>query len=333
MATDTSVVVIGGNGYIGSRLTQHLHSLGRRVTAVDSFIRPDAVRDAPYQIVESAYQDLDSEFLSQFDDCVWLAGHASVSQSKNDPKGALWNNFFDLIEFRERFEGRLIYASSGSVYSRAKPEECTEESHLANPSNMYDFTKTAFDLYLASQEIDAICLRFGTVNGPSARFRNELMLNKMVSDGLRLGTVTVRNARVWRPILFMDDLIRGLVAILDSDCRSGTFNLCSVNLTVREYANAVAHLTGADIDILEDTPTYNFIMSSHHVFTEILRYLRLRIHQQSVSDHPDAHRILQTTGRRKSRVNQTVTIPVSGSGTRTSPENPLLASRLSMESR
>jgi hypothetical protein len=35
-----------------------------------------------------------------------------------------------------------------------------------------------------------------------------------------------------------------------------------VNLTIREYANAVAHLTGARVEVLGDTPTYNFIMSS-----------------------------------------------------------------------
>jgi nucleoside-diphosphate-sugar epimerase len=179
----------------------------------------------------------------------------------NDPSGALKNNFFDLIEFRARFRGRLIYASSGSVYSRLKPEECSEDSHLANPSNIYDYTKTAFDWYLASQKIDAICLRFGTVNGPSTRLRGELMLNKMVRDALQ-GTIAIRNGRVWRPILFIDDLTNGLVAVIDSDCQSGIFNLCSVNLTILQYANAVAYLTGAKLEILEDTPTYNFIMSS-----------------------------------------------------------------------
>ena len=262
MATDRKVLVIGGNGYIGSRLMQHLLSQGRDATAVDNFLRPDAVRDASYAIVTSAYQDLDLKFMAQFDDCVWLAGHASVPQAMNDPKGALRNNFFDLIELRARFRGRLIYASSGSVYSRAKPEECSEESHLANPSNIYDYTKTAFDLYVASQKIDAVCLRFGTVNGPSTRLRPELMLNSMVKAGLDLGTVTVRNSRVWRPILSIDDLIRALVAVIDSDCQSGIFNLCSVNLTIGEYANAVAYLTSANIDVLGDTPTYNFIMSS-----------------------------------------------------------------------
>lgn len=262
MGANSKVLVIGGNGYIGSRLMEQLLSMGRPATAVDNFIRPDSARNASYPIVTSAYQDLSLDFLAQFDDCVWLAGHASVPQSVSDPKGALRNNFFDLIDLRARFRGRLIYASSGSVYSRDKPEECSEESYLANPSNIYDYTKTAFDLYVASQKIDAICLRFGTVNGPSPRLRSELMLNRMVSDGLANGTVTVRNCRVWRPILFIDDLVRGLVTLIDSDCRSGIFNMCSVNLTIREYANAVAHLTKANVQVLEDTPTYNFIMSA-----------------------------------------------------------------------
>ena len=259
---DRKLLVIGGNGYIGSQLMQRLLSQGRAVTAVDSFLRPDTVRDAPYPIVTSAYQDLDPEFMAEFDDCIWLAGHSSVPQAMSDPKGALRNNFFDLVAFTERFAGRLIYASSGSVYSRIKPEECSEESHLANPSNIYDYTKTVFDWYLASQKIDAICLRFGTVNGPSIRLRGELMLNKMVDDGLTRGAIAVRNGPVWRPILFIDDLIDALVAIVDSDCKTGIFNLCSVNLTIQQYANSVSYLTSARLESLEDTPTYNFIMSA-----------------------------------------------------------------------
>lgn len=256
------VLVIGGNGYIGSRLMQHLIHMGRDATAVDSFLRPDPDRQAAYPILTTAYQDLSPEFLAGFDDCVWLAGHASVPQSLQDPEGAFRNNFIDLIALRRRFRGRLIYASSGSVYSRQTPEECSEESYLATPTNIYDYTKTAFDLYVASQKLDAVCMRFGTVNGASPRFRGELMLNQMVHDALHTGVIAVRNGRVWRPVLWMDDLVQGLAAILDSTCASGVFNMCSVNLTIREYANAVAQVTGAGIDVLDDTPTYNFIMSS-----------------------------------------------------------------------
>lgn len=262
MSPEQKVLVIGGNGYIGRRFVEHLLSLGRDVTAVDNYLRPDADRNASFPIVQSAYQDLSQEFLTPFTDCVWIGGHASVPQAMGDPRGALRNNFFDMIELRARFTGRLIYASSGSVYSRNRPEECTEDSFLANPSNIYDYTKTAFDLYLASQKIDAVCLRFGTVNGASPRVRPELMLNSMVRAGMNEGVITVRNRRVWRPVLFIDDLVRGIAAILDSDCRAGIFNLCSVNMTVSEYTNAVAHLTGAEVRTLEDTGTYNFIMSA-----------------------------------------------------------------------
>jgi len=262
MDRNQRILVIGGNGYIGSRLIEHLLSQGREVTAVDNFLRPDPDRTATYPIINSAYQDLSADFLAPFTDCVWLAGHASVPQAITDPKGALRNNFFDLIELRARFIGRLIYASSGSVYSRERPEECTEQSFLANPSNIYDYTKTAFDLYLASQKIEAVCLRFGTVNGPSSRLRDELMLNRMVRDAVGKGMITVRNGRVWRPILFIDDLIRGLTAIVDSDRTTGIFNMCSVNMTISEYTNAVAQLAGSSIQVLEDTPTYNFIMSA-----------------------------------------------------------------------
>jgi nucleoside-diphosphate-sugar epimerase len=259
---DRKILVVGGNGYIGSRLVERLLSAAADVTAVDSFLRADPPRNAAYPIVESTYQNLAQDFLDRFDDCVWLAGHSSVPQAVNDPAGALKNNFLDLIEFHARFKGRLIYASSGSAYSREKPEECSEDSFLANPTNIYDYTKTAFDLYLTSQRLQAVCLRFGTVNGPSSRFRGELMLNKMTGDALSKGIITVRNARAWRPVLFIDDLMRALIAVLESDCLSGIYNLCSVNMSIGEYAYAVARRTKTKIEVLDDTSTYNFIMSA-----------------------------------------------------------------------
>jgi len=59
MNRETKILVIGGNGYIGSRVVQHLLSMGRHVTAVDNFLRPDANKTASYPIIDSAYQDLD----------------------------------------------------------------------------------------------------------------------------------------------------------------------------------------------------------------------------------------------------------------------------------
>jgi UDP-glucose 4-epimerase len=262
MTSRRRILVVGANGYIGRRVTQHLLSAGRQAVAVDNFSRSDSTRNAEFPILNAAYQELAPEFLSQFDDCLWLAGHSSVRQAKEDPRGALENNFYGLVCFRERYHGRLIYASSGSVYSRETPVECSETSHLATPSNVYDYSKIAFDLYLASQNISAVCLRLGTVNGPSERFRNELMLNRMVSDGLAHRTVMVSNPRAWRPVLAIEDLVRALDMLIDSECRSGVFNLCSVNLTIRAYAEAVARMTGATLRVLEDSPTYNFIMSS-----------------------------------------------------------------------
>ena len=114
------ILLIGANGYVGSAIHQHLLNINIDVVGVDNFLRPKDSLNA--KLVETSYQNLDIQFLNEFTDCLWFAGHSSVSQSISDQYSALRNNFTDLINLRSRFSGRLIYASSASVYHGSSTE-------------------------------------------------------------------------------------------------------------------------------------------------------------------------------------------------------------------
>ena len=88
------LVIIGGYGYIGSKLHAYFN-VRRPKYAID-------VVDVATQN-GNRYQQLSREDLSEFDAVIWLAGHSSVSQAIADPVGALRNNLVDLYEF-----GRLL---------------------------------------------------------------------------------------------------------------------------------------------------------------------------------------------------------------------------------
>ena len=178
----TKILLIGANGYIGYKLFLSLLENNFEVIGVDNFIRSDGKNKSDKRIFEKSYQELDSIFLSQFTDCIWMAGHSSVKMSIDDENGALKNNLFDLINFVNVFSGRFIYASSGSVYSRVNAEKSREDSTNMVPTNVYDYTKLAFDNYISVTKKNAIGLRFGTVNGHSERLRNELMVNSMAES-------------------------------------------------------------------------------------------------------------------------------------------------------
>ncbi len=255
-----NILLIGSNGYVGSKVFKMLRQKNIKSTGVDNLIRPsDNTND---DVIIDSYNNLDLNFINEFTDCIFLGGHSSVKMSIDDETGAFKNNFIDLIKFRERFNGRFIYASSGSVYSRSIPEICNEESPTMVPYNMYDYTKIAFDNYLRMSNLKGIGLRFGTVNGWSDRIRNDLMINNMYQNALNEKSITALNLKYFRPILFIDDLVEGIFAILKSNLDDGIYNMCSFNSTIEEIADQVSKLMNVNLNKEKGNGTYNFLMDN-----------------------------------------------------------------------
>jgi len=256
-----NILVIGANGYVGSKLYSTLKSEGFKISGVDSLRRKDS-NFTNDELIISNYSDLDSIFLDNFSDCIWLSGYSSVKQAEENPKEAFEYNLINLVDFREKFKGRFIYASSGSVYSRKTPEYCTETSQTSQPLNMYDYTKISFDNYLIANSLKGIGLRFGTVNGSGKNIKKELMINSMVHSALNEKKIYIKNSEHFRPILGIKDLIEGLKAVLNSHIDSGIYNMCSFNAKIIDIAEQVSRLLGVEIVNNGDSPTYNFLMDN-----------------------------------------------------------------------
>ena len=257
-----NILIVGANGYIGSLLHKTLKLHQYKIFGVDSFLRNYNSQTIDDDIEKISYQNLSPKFLDQFTDCIWLAGHSSVQMSSQDEQGALRNNLYDLINFSNLFRGRLIYASSGSVYSRDKAEKADENFATLIPNNIYDYTKISFDNYIGASKAKAIALRFGTVNGYSPRMRNELMINSMVNSSIKNGYLEISNKNKFRSILFIEDLIAAVLKIIETDVNDGIFNLCSFNASIEEIGETVAQKMNAKIKNKHDSPTYNFMMDT-----------------------------------------------------------------------
>ena len=255
------ILIVGANGYVGTRLYDELEKNKINVTGIDNFLRKD-IDHFNSKVQNINYQDLDKISTNDYTDCIWLSGYSSVVESEKNQREAFFNNFVDLVKFYHSFEGRFIYASSGSVYSRDVPELCNESSQTSQPQNIYDYTKLAFDNYLISTKSDAIGLRFGTVNGPGNNMKKELMLNAMVLSGLKNSKIVLKNENFHRPILGIEDLINGIIKITQSDIKGGIFNMCSFNTSIGDLANKISQMLNVKIDNQGSTETYNFMMNN-----------------------------------------------------------------------
>ncbi len=264
-------ILLIGHGYVGSHLRPLLEAAGCRVTVCEqAAARLAGVRSG----VHCRYQELSISDLADFPVILWFAGHSSVPMALKDPDGAIANNCLDLLQLAKRkpLATRLIYASTGSVYSvelgagMAAPPTMDETETLLNPVNPYDCSKIAFDALARCFATAVTGLRLGTVCGYSPQLRGELIFNAMNVAALRDGRVRVANRRAHRGILFLDDLGHYVLRLLQvGEPLPPILNAGSYNLSVGELADAVAAFHDVPIEEMPDTKTYSFRMNCQRI--------------------------------------------------------------------
>lgn len=252
------ILIIGGEGYIGSYLFRLLSELKFNVSK--------------YGNRSNDYNLLSADTLNQYDWFLIFAGNSSVPSCAGDLKPA-WNNnvrnFTNLIEKLD-LDKKIIYASSSSVYGDLKGIVFTEDDfRIKTYLNNYDLTKLVLDqvalnYILAGRNI--IGLRLGTVNGAAPVIRKELLINSMTYSGIHNNAVNITNETIKRPFLSINDLGVAIIAILTSKCIPGVYNLATDNYNIKEYANAVSQLTNSIIINNGVTPgVYDFMIDSSKI--------------------------------------------------------------------
>lgn len=231
--------MIGGTGYIGSRLFFHL---GERfkITTVDlewfgNYVNRDNIR--------KDYRDLNKVFLEKFDAIILLAGHSSVAMCQSAMLDSFKNNVENFVYLLSKIRPgqKFIYASSSSVYTNSQDKKSEETDVLFEPLSHYDLSKQEIDHYAKLSDVEFYGLRFGTVNGASPNLRTDIMLNKMY-ESIVSGSIKVFNRKICRPILGIRDLCFAIEKIITSPDRRGIYNLASFNSTIENIVDELCRI-------------------------------------------------------------------------------------------
>jgi len=241
------ILLIGGCGYIGSRLYKHLISKDFIVKIVDI----GWFNINQKNVLNIDYRNLSESFVKEYNSIVLLAGHSSVKMCDTEIQNSWINNVSNFVGLVEKMnkDQQLIYASSGSVYG-------ISGSHIFQPVNNYDITKYVLDLEcekLINKGYNLVGLRFGTVNGASPNLRCDLMINSMFKSAIQTGKIIINNKNIKRPLLAISDLCRAIEKIITHDKKvNGIFDLYSFNDKVIDIALDVSEVTNAKINEIED---------------------------------------------------------------------------------
>jgi nucleoside-diphosphate-sugar epimerase len=253
--SDRPVLVTGGCGYVGSKLTSALLARGHRVTVLDAmwfgnFLTPDP----RLTVLTHDMRQIDAIDLSGFDTIFHLANIANDPAVELNPYASWDVNVLATMRLAERASRQgvtqLVFASSGSVYGVSEQPRVTEDTEL-NPLSEYNKTKMVAERVVLSYAgaLVTTIIRPATVCGPSPRMRLDLTVNLLTMQALTAGAMTVFGGSQVRPNIHIDDLVDVYLFALDRRL-AGVYNAGFENLSVLEIARRIAARLPASVQVL-----------------------------------------------------------------------------------
>ena len=233
------ILVIGGKGYIGSKLVEILNTelMNVEIIVIDSNEYTDEYEEYNMENVlylKTKYANLEKSFYDYFDVIVFLAHDTKyyditlqhVSETIHDIEQIINN-----LKSRQMF----IYASSASIYEKTH-SVVTETHEISKVYNYYDWSTQTIEKLLEKSNKHYYVLRLGLVGGYSTVLNATHTINKIMyyiqKNKLKYIDVDYNDTKV--PILGIYDTCHVILKIIKKgkkEC-SGVYNIASFNTTL-----------------------------------------------------------------------------------------------------
>jgi len=238
------ILIVGHQGYLGSRLTDYLQERGYQCSGIDTGFFKNGTLTAPGSVptIDKDARLLNEVDIKGFDALILLAGIS------NDPFGNMSSEqIYDptrdyalsIAEMCKTLGVKFIYPSSCSVYGAAAEGGLLNEGSPTNPQTPYSINKIQVEEGLskiADNTFSPIALRFGTVYGMSPRIRFDVVINMLCGLALTTKKVTLNsNGQAWRPHLHIDDACESFRCCIDWEYESDKLMVLNVGRNEDNY--------------------------------------------------------------------------------------------------
>ncbi len=268
----STCVVTGGAGFLGSHLCERLLEQGHRVICIDNLetgslqniehIRDDAFDFRNIDIIERV------EIPEPVDFVYHLASPASPIDYLRLPLHTLkvgshgTHHMLGVAKFKR---ARFLLASTSEVYGdpQVHPQEESYWGHVnpIGPRGVYDEAKRYAEAmtmaYHRQQGVNTAIVRIFNTYGPRMRAHDGRAIPTFLRQALQDRALTVfGDGSQTRSFCYVDDLIRGIIALAESDIHLPV-NIGNPNeFTLLELAKAVIEVTESRSEIIhEPLPT------------------------------------------------------------------------------
>jgi dTDP-glucose 4,6-dehydratase len=261
-----SAVVTGGAGFLGSHLCEYLLAQGYRVVCVDnletsSLANLEHVRDDAFTFVN--HDVIDHVEIDEPVDVVFhLAALASPIDYLRQPLASLktgsqgTRNALGLAKWKR---ARFLLASTSEIYGdpQVHPQPETYWGHVnpIGPRGVYDEAKRYAEAltmaYHRQQGVNTAIVRIFNTYGPRMRAHDGRAIPTFLRQALQDRPLTVfGEGEQTRSFCYVDDQIRGIVALAESDVHSPVNIGNPTEFTLLELAQTVIDVTESRSEVV-----------------------------------------------------------------------------------
>jgi dTDP-glucose 4,6-dehydratase len=263
------VVVTGGAGFIGSHLCRALLARGDEVVAIDNLLTGN-IANVEELFADGAFTFMRHDVSSyvhvpgKVDAILHFASPASPADFERIPiqilkVGSLGTHH--MLGLARDKEARFFLASTSEVYGdpQVHPQPETYWGHVnpIGPRGVYDeakrFAEAMTFAYHRAHGVDVRVARIFNTYGDRMRPDDGRLVTNLLVQGLTGAPLTVYgDGAQTRSFTFIDDEVRGLLALLDSDY-VGPVNVGNpAEYTVNEFAEIAREVTGNKSEIVHE---------------------------------------------------------------------------------
>ena len=252
------ILVTGGAGFIGSHLCKKLLEQGHEVLCVDNFFtgqRKNIHELLDNKNFELLRHDITMPLFVEVDQIYNLACPASPIHYQFDPIQTTKTSVVgavNMLGLAKRLKARILQASTSEVYGdpdiHPQPESYWGKVNPIGIRSCYDEGKrcaeTLFFDYHRQSGVDIKVIRIFNTYGPQMNADDGRVISNFIVQALRNENITIYgDGSQTRSFQYIDDLVEGMIRMMDSDDFIGPVNLGNpVEFTIKELAEKVLKL-------------------------------------------------------------------------------------------
>ncbi len=259
------ILVTGGAGFVGSHLVDALMRAGHVVYVIDNFFtgRKENVEQwLGHKNFELVHHDVVEHFMIEVDQIYHLACPASPPHYQANPIKTIKTSVegtMNMLGLAKRVRARILLTSTSEVYGDPLVHPQSESYHgnvnPIGPRACYDEGKRAAETlmyaYQKQEHVDVRVARIFNTFGPRMHPNDGRVVSNFIIQALQGKDLTMYgDGSTTRSFQYVDDLVRGLIALMNGSYSQPVNIGNPEELTIRAFAEMIVAQVGSSSKIV-----------------------------------------------------------------------------------